>query len=208
MCNNLLWLAGNPYTVNLTRELAPEPQAIDSSLFGRIGKWLARIMSAAFKWLDGLPWQAKLWAGIKFLAAAICLAIVTHGTALAALPILLQVAVGVGIGILSYVISSKLNNIEPTSQGIAKAALNSFLISSIFVFVRSAVGSLKHLYRKRLIKQQLQAQAERYLSQLKQSMSAKQLEKLRFATVTYDPVLDNFTYAYNSEIPLSELHLM
>ena len=141
MCNNLLWLAGNPFTVSTTKELAPEPTK------SNFKTWLGRQVIRFFKWFDRLHWGWKLAVGILCLAGAIMMALKMPNATAAVVSLLVQVAVGVGVGVVFYLAINSMMGQKTTLQGIVIAALNSFLISSLFVFVRTGTNFLKTVAR-------------------------------------------------------------
>ena len=201
LCNNILELAGNPYTIYNSVELSPDPTY---NLEDSFPDWLKRKIARQKKlaaFYNSIPWYLKLGIGIFLLRLAVAFTVLTDGTGAAAVSVLIQVAIGVGVGIGMYALSSLIAGTF-SWQGLANAALDAFLVSSAIAFVSSSVNAIKYACRSKPsinIEQELKARAEAYRQSLNTDATIDNA-KLKFATVTYDSKLGAYTYAYNSEI--------
>ena len=148
ICNNILELASNPYTINTATELSPDPNYDPTAS----RSWLYRTLDKIAKWYSNLHWGIKLGVGLSLLTMAVVLSVVTDGTGAAAIGVLIQVAIEVGVGIGMYALSSLIAGTFSWS-GLANAALDAFLVSSAIAFISSSVNLVKHLTRCKPISQ-------------------------------------------------------
>ena len=161
MCNNVLELACNPYTINTTTELHPDPtyDADENLPWWLVAMdWVRGILYDMTKWFNELHWSIKLTAGIILLAGAIIFTIATGGGGAGVISVLVQTAIGVGVGVGLYTVGSLLMGTF-TWEGLANAALDAFLITSAMVFISSAVNAIKYACRgKQLRTEELKKQ--------------------------------------------------
>lgn len=140
MCDNVLELAGNPDTA--TTNLSTDPN-YDGT---RPTTWLGRAIVSVLKWYRGLPKVARLAIGGALFVLSLILAAATGGASAAA-QVTIEVAIGVGVGIGVWAISALATGQQLTWDGLANAAIDSFLVSSLFAFVQQSVNAIKYAYR-------------------------------------------------------------
>ena len=147
MCNNIFELAGNPFTIDTATELAPDPNydgSIPTNWLQSVARWFNNL--AVVKWYRGLSNGGKAAVGCVLFALSLILAFVTGGMS-AAIQVTIEVAIGVGVGIGIWALSALATGQQLTLDGLATAALDSFVVSSLFAFVQQSINALKYACR-------------------------------------------------------------
>ena len=145
LCNNILELAGNPYNIYTTQELA-----VDTTYTPKY-TWLTHVemsIAKAFRWYKRQHWFVKYALGMFFLTIAVILTIETGGSVGA---ILIDLAIGIGFGIGVYLLGSLLTQQALTWEGLGNAVLDAFLFTSAFLFISSSINAIKYLCRSRAV---------------------------------------------------------
>lgn len=106
VCNNVLELAGNPFTIATVTDLSPDPyyDYNDVSDWTKFKRWFRETVAAVANWYNGLAivkwynnvhWGWKLAFGIIFLVLSMGLGAYFDG-AYGAIATLAEIAIGVG----------------------------------------------------------------------------------------------------------------
>ena len=143
LCENILNLAGNPYNIYTTCEMAADTTYTPNYT------WLGKVemsIAKAVRWYKRQHWFIKYSLGMFFLAAAVVLTIETGGAVGA---LLVELAIGIGFGVAGYLLSSLLTQQAVTWSGLGNAVLDSFLFTSAFLFISSSINAIKYLCRSK-----------------------------------------------------------
>ena len=158
MCDNPLELACNPHTIFTATELHVDP-VYDSYAnlpwWVKAGLWFKKAMAdliewfnnlAVVKWYNGLSNSTKAAIGAGLLAFAILLAFFTGGVS-EVVSVLVEVAIGIGVGIRMWALSTLVSGQKLTKEGLASAAVDSFVFSSLFACVHQFANLVKSIAR-------------------------------------------------------------
>ncbi len=143
LCDNILELAGNPHNIYTTCELAAD------TTYTPKYTWLTKVEMKIAQWVrrfNKLPAESKLVWGTLVLMLAVGITIMSHGSVVA---ILTEMVLGVGFGLAMWAVTSLLNRRSLTMDGAVNAAMDAFLLSSIFVFITAGVNAIKYLCRSK-----------------------------------------------------------
>lgn len=143
LCDNILELAGNPHNIYTTCELAAD------TTYTPKYTWLTKVEMKIAQWVrrfNKLPAESKLVWGTLVLMLAVGITIMSHGSTVA---ILTEMVLGVGFGLAMWAVTSLLNRRSLTMDGAVNAAMDAFLLSSIFVFITAGVNAIKYLCRSK-----------------------------------------------------------
>ena len=142
MCDNVLELAGNPFTSNTTVELATNPNYDATTP----KNWFQQAIESVANWYRGLSNGGQVAVGSVLFALSMVLAVFTGGAS-EAIQVLVEVAIGVGVGIGIWALSALATGERLTWDGFAQAAIDSFVVSSLFAFVEQSVNAIKCVAR-------------------------------------------------------------
>ena len=154
MCDNVFALARNPFTIFTATELHVDPNYDSYSVLPwwvKTSIWFKKAMQdlidwfnnlAVVKWYKGLSYGNKKLVGTILLTVATVIAWATGGLP-AAIALLVEVAIGVGVGIGIWAISTIASGKKLTLDGFFTAALDSFVISSLFACVHAFANAIK-----------------------------------------------------------------
>lgn len=142
VCDNILELEGNPYTLETTKELSADGSYNPDDDI----PWWYKVDHAVqeiAKVFNKLKWWVKLLIGVDFLALAILFTVISHGSLA---PLFIELAIGIGITVAGYLVSSLING-EFDWEDFANTVANAFLLTSVTLFVSSCVSAIKYVCR-------------------------------------------------------------
>ncbi len=142
MCDNILELAGNSFTADTDVALATDPNYDGTVPLS----WLGQAIQSVVRWFHGLSNTEKAIIGCALFAVSLLLAVATGGVS-AAIQVTVEVAIGVGVGIGIWALSTLAMGQQLTVDGLAQAALDSFVVSSLFAFVSQSINAIKAVAR-------------------------------------------------------------
>ena len=142
MCNNILELAGNPYTIEIATDLHPDPT------YQLQQDWLSKVIIKISSLLNKIDIGVRLLIASVLFVAAIFIGYNIGGAGLVC-KLISDVVMGVGIGVVSYGAITYLYTGKITSDGLAEAAVNAFLFASLLAFIYAGVNGIRYLFRTR-----------------------------------------------------------
>lgn len=147
VCDNILELDGNPHTADTTQELSADGTYNILDDLTPVGKFDYRIRQgfANFaKFFNKMPLILRITLGVVFFILAI---LATHFSGGALAPLFIELALGVGVAVAGYLISS-LSNGEFSWEELGNTAANAFLLTSATLFIVSGISAIKYFYRQ------------------------------------------------------------
>ena len=141
ICNNVLELAGNPYNVYTTQELSTDTD------YAPKYSWLTNAKIKIAKWLrifNNTHWLVKYTVGFLCLVFAVYMTIQSGGTAVA---IFVELAIGIGVGVATWAISSLVRHQGLTLNALRNVVVDAFLFTSVFIFISSSINAIKYASR-------------------------------------------------------------
>ncbi len=146
VCDNILELEGNPYTLETTKELSADgTYNLDDDI-----PWWYKVEHAVqeiAKAFNKLKWWVKLLIGVGFLAFAIFFTAISHGSIV---PLFIELAIGIGVTVAGYLVSSLING-EFDWEDFANTVATAFLLTSVTLFVSSGVSAIKYTFRDKTL---------------------------------------------------------
>ena len=206
LCNNILELESNPFTMETTAKLAPDTSYDPTEglpWWIRARNWIRQALYDVEMFFNKIPIGIRLLLGTFLLMLSIALTIETGGGGAEILELLVQAVIGVGLAAASYLVSGLFGN-KLSWNGLANVVANAFLVTFAVLYISAFVNYLRYAIREN----RLSILAEKYRQELLADNTVNQ-NMLRFATVAYDARFDKTFYAYNSEIvkmPIEMIH--
>ncbi len=146
VCDNILELACNPHTSETTQELSADGTyniLDDLTTLGRLEYKIRQGIEKFTRFLNKLHWGIKLLIGAGLLVGAILLTIFSQGSLA---PLFIELAIGIGITVVGYLVSSLING-EFDWEAFANTVANAFLLTSVTLFVSAGVKAIRYAAR-------------------------------------------------------------
>lgn len=148
LCNNILELAGNPFTIETTVELTADGTydvLDDLSGLDRLQYKVQLSIEKFFNWLNKQNVWVRLGVGAFFFSLAVGITVLTGGSVGA---LFVGLALGIGFAIIGYLFSCLCGN-EFSWIDFTNVVVNTFLITSFFTFVSAGISATRLLHRTR-----------------------------------------------------------
>ena len=146
LCNNTLEFDGLPHAIYTVAELTPDwTYDINQGIPWYIAtwEWVIDMVRKVATWYRNIPRADKIVVGLALLAAAVALTVHTQGGFAAALPILVQFAVGVAFGVAVSAFTALVTDVTTLGDAVLDALADGIFWGGVFAFVSAGTSWLK-----------------------------------------------------------------
>ena len=145
LCDNTLELDGLPHGAFTVTELTPDPTYDPNKgipWYIAAWEWVVDVVRKVATWFRNIPRWFKITLGAVCLVAAIVITVLTEGNFLAAVPVLVQFAVSVGLGVFVSLIVAQILDPSTTEDAVLDALADGIMWGGIFAFVSAGANWL------------------------------------------------------------------
>ena len=150
LCNNTLELDGLPHGAFTVTDLTPDPTYDPNKgipWYIVAWEWVVDVVRKVATWFRNIPRWLKITIGAVFLVAAIVITVLTEGSFLAAIPLLVQFAIAVGLGVAVAAVTALVTDPSTISDSVLDALADGIFWAGVFAFVSAGINALSHAGR-------------------------------------------------------------
>ena len=145
LCDNTLELDGLPHGAFTVTELTPDPTYDPNKgvpWYIAAWEWVVDVVRKVATWFRNIPRWFKITLGAVCLVAAIVITVLTEGNFLAAVPVLVEFAVSVGLGVFVSLLVAQILDPSTTEDAVLDALADGIMWGGIFAFVSAGANWL------------------------------------------------------------------
>ena len=145
LCNNTLELDGLPHGAFTVTDLTPDPTYDPNKgipWYIVAWEWVVDVVRKVATWFRNIPRWLKITIGAVFLVAAIVITVLTEGSFLAAIPLLVQFAIAVGLGVAVAAVTALVTDPSTISDSVLDALADGIMWGGVFAFVSAGANWL------------------------------------------------------------------